>query len=911
MQIDVTYDSSVASAPAGFTAVIADVVNYYDTQFANPITVNIDVGWGEVDGMSLGAEALGESFANFTSTYYSYTQIKAALAANAETSDEKAAVATLPATDPTDGGTLSVTSADAKALGLIGASTAIDGWVGFSTVPGSFDFSVTGNSGGSVASSEYDFFAVVAHEFAEIMGRQMNFGVNYGGGPGDGSGYYPMDLYDFSASGVRSFDATAASRYFSINNGATNLDNYSTDASGDLFDWASSAGNDAYDAFSNPGVVNSVTATDLVLMNVLGYQPTPAFAASGPSLERETLTFIIGDTSQGPGGASTTGVYAAAEGDIPTTADTVLATYSTPAIAGGGSTTASVVLPLSKLAPGAYDIAVIADANGAVVQSSSAGDTSPVIGVGILDNANAASIVGNANLHAFDFGGLDLSGALSVTGSLYVASALSGSVDLDVSGGSVTFAPDASLGIPDVVMGSGAKVSVSSNLAYAGTWSQGPDAGPLTVGDGDTLDLTGVGDDIAGIVNGAGTLELGAGGAATFSTGGDLRVPELDQSGASVTVGVARFAYSGLWDQTAGTLSVSSGDRISFTGSGNTFAGTFSGAGVVALIGGSDTLSGATLSSTTFIVNGPTVTLSGAITLTNTLDATTANLIVATSGAILDGGGSLVLSDLSTNRVYGASASATLTNLDDRLYGAGLIGDEQMILVNDAAGLIDGDDATALVINTGENTILNAGIIDSTFTGGTMIESPVDNTFLLAARGGGTLAVAGAVTGAGSVRISGATADFESSFTEDVDFSGATGTLELAHSQSYAGTITGFSTSGGTSLDLADIAFVSGTTKASYSGTTTSGVLTVADGSDVAKIKLDGDYTTSAFTLSSDGHGATTVVDPPKDASAVEVARFASAIAGFTGGASEAILIGHEPTLIAPAGLAAPRIALA
>src|SRR5205814_9344228 len=57
---NITYDSSVSSAPAGFTSAIADVVNYYESVFNDPITVNIDVGWGEVARQSLGGRARRE-----------------------------------------------------------------------------------------------------------------------------------------------------------------------------------------------------------------------------------------------------------------------------------------------------------------------------------------------------------------------------------------------------------------------------------------------------------------------------------------------------------------------------------------------------------------------------------------------------------------------------------------------------------------------------------------------------------------------------------------------------------------------------------------------------------------------------------------------------------------------------------
>jgi len=91
-----------------------------------------------------------------------------------------------------------------------------------------------------------------------------------------------------------------------------------------------------------------------------------------------------------------------------------------------------------------------------------------------------------------------------------------------------------------------------------------------------------------------------------------------------------------------------------------------------------------------------------------------------------------------------------------------------------------------------------------------------------------------------------------------------TGTLELANSQAYTGDVTGFSLTGATALDLNDIDFINGTTKATYSGTPTSGTLTVTDGTHTAHITLEGNYTSSTFTVASDGHGGTKVVDPSK-----------------------------------------------
>ena len=198
--------------------------------------------------------------------------------------------------------------------------------------------------------------------------------------------------------------------------------------------------------------------------------------------------------------------------------------------------------------------------------------------------------------------------------------------------------------------------------------------------------------------------------------------------------------------------------------------------------------------------------------------------------------------------------------------GAGTLALDGGVLINDAGGVIDGDQALGLTINTGSSTLTNAGIIEDTGAGGTTIVGAIDNTGTVEALVG-TLTAAGAVTGTGVIKIGSGAADFTSTtatLSEDVTFTGTTGVLELANSQHFTGTISGFSKTGTTSLDLADIAFTAGTTKASYSGTTTSGVLTVTSGSEVASITLEGNYTTSTFTVSSDGRGGTTVVDPTK-----------------------------------------------
>ncbi|HEY2178764.1 MAG TPA: hypothetical protein VGH15_09305, partial [Caulobacteraceae bacterium] len=354
------------------------------------------------------------------------------------------------------------------------------------------------------------------------------------------------------------------------------------------------------------------------------------------------------------------------------------------------------------------------------------------------------------------------------------------------------------------------------------------------------------------------------------------------EAGATTGVEVAAsLADAKVFTQTAGPLTVDAGDQVTFSGVGDSFAGTLTGAGVVAFTAGSTTLAGATLSAATKILTAATVTLSGAVDLTKTVSAATSHLIVAAGGATLSGGGTLALGNAATNKIAGASAAAKLTNADS-ITGAGQLGAGAMILVNQAAGVIDGNLTTALIIDTGAATITNAGLVESTSSGGVTIKSALANTGVLTVTKG-ILTLAGAVTGAGVVHIGGGTADIAAtSFSEAVAFTGIAGVLELANSVAYAGSISGFSKTGTTSLDLLDIAFTSGVTKASYSGTTAAGILTVTDGAHTARIHLTGDYTASTFKLSSDLHGGTTVVDPTAPrATAPPHLPLLTAIAGF------------------------------
>src|SRR6202047_5024371 len=147
MNINVIYDQIQGSLPAGLVAAVNYVVNYFDTTFTNAVTVNIDLGYGEIANQSLGAGALGESETYFDSVDYS-TAVNA-LKANQPSTTQQAAYSTLPESSPLSGGTLWLSTAEEKALGLLaGNNSALDGYVGISsTYPFSYSANATPASG--------------------------------------------------------------------------------------------------------------------------------------------------------------------------------------------------------------------------------------------------------------------------------------------------------------------------------------------------------------------------------------------------------------------------------------------------------------------------------------------------------------------------------------------------------------------------------------------------------------------------------------------------------------------------------------------------------------------------------------------------------------------------------------------
>lgn len=264
MVINVSYDASVSVAPAGFKSGFRDAVNFFRKSFNSPTTVNLNVGYGEENNTILRPGVLGASQSYMS--FWGYSDVLNALA-----SDRVPGSQYLPASDPY--GQMAMTTAESKALGLAPANGSnTDGYVGFSSsLPFSFD-PTTG-----VAPGTYDFVGVAEHEISEVLGRMALTGSTLGGVP---NVYSVQDLYRYGSLGTL-LGSNTSPTYFSVDGGATVINYYNLLSGGDAGDWAASAGNDAFDAFANSGVVLPFTAGDYTMMQALGYNrvgtiPQPA-----------------------------------------------------------------------------------------------------------------------------------------------------------------------------------------------------------------------------------------------------------------------------------------------------------------------------------------------------------------------------------------------------------------------------------------------------------------------------------------------------------------------------------------------------------------------------------------------------------------------------------------------------------
>lgn len=291
-----------ANALSGFQA----AANYWQSKLADNVTVNIDIGFS-----ALGAGILGS--AGSSSQAFSVAAARNALINDASTAVDALAIGHLPALsgsggmgfltqvnsesgstvvsfdndDSANNRFLDINTANAKALGLLGATTTPDASITFSS---SFSWDFDQSDG--VGAGLQDFVGVAIHEIGHALGFVS--GVDtvdaYIGDPTDLDGFAifsTLDMFRYSAAGNLNLAAGAAA-YFSLDGGVTNLGGFSTgSAHGDgrqASHWKDNLGLGIMDPTANPpGQVNTPSALDLTAFDAIGWNlvPEPSSALLG------------------------------------------------------------------------------------------------------------------------------------------------------------------------------------------------------------------------------------------------------------------------------------------------------------------------------------------------------------------------------------------------------------------------------------------------------------------------------------------------------------------------------------------------------------------------------------------------------------------------------------------------------
>ncbi|MCK1711156.1 MULTISPECIES: NF038122 family metalloprotease [unclassified Bradyrhizobium] len=274
------YDATVT--PAYHNAIIA-AENFFQSHFTDAVTINLHFATepGNSDGTDFVAKNVPTGYPVSNT---GYEQLKEHLGAAATTTDDLTAIASLPESDPSSNLGFFVTPAEQKVLGLPDPNdNAFDGTV---YLDSKLSYFYNGDPTGKDA-FKFDAVGALEHEISEEMGRLGGLG------PDVGSFWSTMDLFRYSTIfpligvGHHDYDPGHAA-FFSINGQISALSSQFNDnpKSGDMADWKGVVqlfgGIDAFGA-GTQGQKEIVTATDLQIMDVLGWTPT-----SPPSITMAT-----------------------------------------------------------------------------------------------------------------------------------------------------------------------------------------------------------------------------------------------------------------------------------------------------------------------------------------------------------------------------------------------------------------------------------------------------------------------------------------------------------------------------------------------------------------------------------------------------------------------------------------------
>ncbi len=313
LTFDFTYSGGMDSnAIAGFV----EAGQLWSSVLTDNVTVHIQIGYQSLDPGII---------AQTSSTLYSYSyagvsSFRDALAADATSSYDSAAVASLPtgvdfpitlnyvtnrypepAIPPTPlvttataapvtgfGNVVIISQANLRALGnpVNATFTLPDASIVFSS-GFDFDFSRTGG----IDAGKYDFVGAAAHEIGHALGFTSSadaIDANAAGSTLDIAQVdaTTLDLFRYSAIGVRDMSA-GVDAYFSYTNGATSVGDLSTGVNkGDgaqASHWADNMGLGIMDPTLAPGETEFITTNDLIAFDVIGWDVAQFAAVPEPA----------------------------------------------------------------------------------------------------------------------------------------------------------------------------------------------------------------------------------------------------------------------------------------------------------------------------------------------------------------------------------------------------------------------------------------------------------------------------------------------------------------------------------------------------------------------------------------------------------------------------------------------------
>ena len=397
--INLLFDTSTASAPAGFFTQIIQAAQFLDATFSNDITVNIEVGWGEIAGDPISSrQAVAE--ASQAEWYLPYDGVAYYLANAATSANDAAAIAHLPASDPLGGGPgdydWGISSAQFRLFdpGDFPSTPQIDGAIGFSTAWKS------------------DWLGAALHEISHALGRVSGAGDD--ASPGDPYAPTVFDLFRYASAGHLKLSDGAG--YLSIDGGATKLANFGVTSDSSDFKNDTLSPKDPFDEVASG---DAWTTLDSVTMDVLGFtlsdvtppSPTttlPNLGVKSLAFDGESASWTVTDSGSGVALPTVSGLYLSSDKTV-TTSDTLLGTVDTSGLAGGHSQGESLAVALSdSLAPGTYYLGAIANVIGDVAETKTTDNISNLLPI-LVGGSGSDTLKGTSTIHdIYGFGGDDV-----------------------------------------------------------------------------------------------------------------------------------------------------------------------------------------------------------------------------------------------------------------------------------------------------------------------------------------------------------------------------------------------------------------------------------------------------------------------------------------------------------------------